>query len=190
MKVDTGADVTVFSLEEDFSSIRPKPQLDISRRVLRGPDGKPLHVLGAFNAPMSIDSRFDRSSRHTIYVIRGLHTSLLGRPAIQALHVLQRPQVDSLSAMATDNPGYKNNVISDYPQLFTGLGEMHGTPHHIHLADNATPNSLSMPRRVPLHAHCQGGCYSRQNGVTRRYPPGRRTNRVWCGHGRRTKIER
>ena len=149
MKVDTGADVTAIS-EEDFSSIRPKPQLDISRRVLRGPDGKPLQVLGAFNAPMSIDSRFDRSSRHTVYVIRGLYTSLLGRPAIQALHVLQRPQVDSLSAMTTDNPGYKNNVISDYPQLFTGLGEMHGTPHHIHLADNATPYSLSTPRRVPV----------------------------------------
>ena len=149
MKVDTGADVTAIS-EEDFSSIRPKPQLDISRRVLRGPDGKPLHVVGAFNTPMSIDSCFDRSSRHTVYVIRGLHTSLLGRPAIQALHVLQRPQVDSLSAMTTDNPGYKNNVISDYPQLFTGLGEMHGTPHHIHLADNATPYSLSTPRRVPV----------------------------------------
>ena len=99
---------------------------------------------------MSIDSRFDRSSRHTVYVIRGLHTSLLGRPAIQALHVLQRPQVDSLSAMTTDNPGYNNNVISDYPQLFTGLGEMHRTLHHIHLADNATPYSLSTPRRVPV----------------------------------------
>ena len=99
---------------------------------------------------MSIDSRFDRSSRHTVYVIRGLHTSLLGRPAIQALHVLQRPQVNSLSAMTTDNPGYKNNVISDYPQLFTGLGEMHGAPHHIHLADNATHYSLCTPRRVPV----------------------------------------
>ena len=52
--------------------------------------------------------------------------------------------------MTTDNPGYKNNVISDYPQLFTGLGEMHGTPHHIHLADNATPYSLCTPRRVPV----------------------------------------
>ena len=57
MKVDTGADVTAIS--EDFSSICPKPQLDISRRVIRGPNGKPLHVLGAFNTPMSIDSRFD-----------------------------------------------------------------------------------------------------------------------------------
>ena len=165
VKVDTGADVTAIS-EEDFSSIRPKPQLDISRHVLRGPDGKPLHVLGAFNAPMSIDSRFDRSSRHSVYVIRGLHTSLLGRPAIQALHVLQRPQVDSLSAMTTNNPGYKNNVISDYPQLFTGLGEMHGTPHHIHLADNATPTrsvrhvgylSRSLPSRG-VTGHICSGC--------------------------------
>ena len=85
-----------------------------------------------------------------MYVIRGLHTSLLGGPAIQALHVLQRPQVDSLSAMTTDNPGYKNNVISDYSQLFTSLGEMHGTPHHNHSADNATPYSLCTPCRVPV----------------------------------------
>ena len=27
---------------------------------------------------------------------------------------------------------------------------MHGTPHHIHLADNATPYSLCTPRRVPV----------------------------------------
>ena len=90
-----------------------------------------------------------RIAGHAVYVIRGLHTSLLGRPAIQALHVLQRPQVDSLSAMVTDNPGSKNNVISDYPQLCTGLGEMDGTPHLTHLADNATPYSLCTPRRVP-----------------------------------------
>ena len=99
---------------------------------------------------MSIDSRFDRSSRHTVYVIRGLQTSLLGRPTIQALHILQRPQVNSLPAMTTDNPGYQNNVISDYPQLFTGLEEMHGTQHNIHLADNATPYSLCTPSRVPV----------------------------------------
>ena len=77
MKVDTGAqDVTAIS-EEEFSSIRPKPQLDISRRVLRGPDGIPLHVLGAFNAPMSIDSGFDRPSRHTVYVIDDFPISLV-----------------------------------------------------------------------------------------------------------------
>ena len=99
---------------------------------------------------MSIGSRFDQSSRHTVYVIRGLHTSLLRRPAIQALHVLQRPQVESLLAMTTDNSGYKNNVISDYPQLLTGLGETLGTPHHIHLADNATPYSLCTPCGVPV----------------------------------------
>ena len=52
--------------------------------------------------------------------------------------------------MTTDNPGYKNNVISDYPQLFTHLGEMHGMPHHIHLEDNASPYSLCTPRRVPV----------------------------------------
>ena len=38
MKVDTGADDTVISAK-DISSIHPKPQLDISRRVLRGSDG-------------------------------------------------------------------------------------------------------------------------------------------------------
>ena len=103
---------------------------------------------------MSIDSRFDRSSRHTVYVLHGLHNSLLGCPAIQALHVLKRPQVNSLSARTTDDPGYKNNVISEYPQLFTCLGEMHGTPHHIHIPDNAIPYSLCTPRhvRVPLIA--------------------------------------
>ena len=35
-------------------------------------------------------------------------------------------------------------------QLFTGLGEMYVAPHHIHLADNATPYLLCAPRRVPV----------------------------------------
>ena len=186
MTVDTGADVTAIS-EEDFSTIRPKPQLDISRRVLRGPDGKRLHVLGAFNAKMSFDSRFDRSSRHTVYVIGGLHTSLLGRPAIQALHVLQRPQVGS--PLSFDSLLQEQWNLGLSPTLHWSRGN----------ARNAAPYSLSRQCYTLLAqyatsgtcpAHCQGGCYSRQNGVRRRYPPDRRTNRVVCGHGRRTKIER
>ena len=66
MKVDTGADVTAIS-EEDVSFTHPKPLLDVSRWVLRELDGKPLHVLGAFSTPMSINSLFDRSSRCTEY---------------------------------------------------------------------------------------------------------------------------
>ena len=110
------------SRKKIFLPIRPKPQLDISRRVLRGPDGKPLHVLGAFNAPMSIDSRFDRSSRHTVYVVRGLHTSLLGRRLLNSSKNGCRPFLTAFPASFVSSMTYWSSepvgksMTSDYRQ--------------------------------------------------------------------------
>ena len=144
MKVDTGADVTAISESAFNSALHRTPQLTTSRRILKGPDGRPLDVVGCFNTALSIHYASDRSSRHTVYVVRGLHSPLLGRPAITALRVLSE-----IAAVGTlcHSVSY---VTDKFPTLFKGLGELKGSPYTIRLGENATPFSLSTPRRVPL----------------------------------------
>ena len=170
MKVDTGADVTAIS-EEDYSSIRPKLQLDISRRILRGPDGKPLHILGAFNAPMSINSRFDRSSRHTVYVTMA---------CTRLYSDVQRFKHFSTTSSSRQPISYDNRQSWLQEQCHLGLSPTLYWPRGN--ARNAAPYSLSRQcyTLLALYAtsgtcptHCQGGRYSRQNGVTRRHLPDR-----------------
>ena len=86
----------------------------------------------------------DRSSTQTVYVVCGLRLPLLGRPAIDALHLLI--QID---AVPTDKLN-DAHIYADFPCLFSGLGEFKGRSHRIHLRDNAVPYSLTTPRRVPL----------------------------------------
>ena len=144
MKVDTGADVTAISESAYNSALHRTPQLAASRRILKGPDGRPLDVVGCFNTTLSIHSPSDRSSRHTVYVVRGLHSPLLGRPAITALRVLSE-----IAAVGTSCHSV-SYVTDKFPTLFNGLGELKGSPYTIRLRENATPFSLSTPRRVPL----------------------------------------
>lgn len=82
MKVDTGADVTAIPETTYKGILRSTPKLCKPDRILRGPDGKKLSVLGRFNSRMSTKAQLDCSSQQEVYVIRGLRLPLLGRPAI------------------------------------------------------------------------------------------------------------
>ena len=144
MKVDTGADVTAISESAYNSALHRTPPFKASWRILKGPDGRPLDVIGCFNTTLSIHSASDRSSRHTVYVVRGLHSPLLGRPAITALRVLSE-----IAAVGTSCHSV-SYVTDKFPTLFSSLGELKGSPYTIRLRENATPFSLSAPRRVPL----------------------------------------
>ena len=137
------------SRKKIFLPFVPKPQLDISRRVLRGPDGKSLHVLGAFNAPMSIDSRFDRSSRHTVYVIRGLH-----------VHVFTRTSSDSSTSRSTTSSSRQPLSYDDrqswlQEQCNLGLSPtLHWSRGN---ARNAAPYSLSRQCYTLLAQYAMSG---------------------------------
>ena len=72
MKVDTGADVTAIPESVYRRTIRPVPKLEKTTRILRGPDGKVLPVLGQFKAQLLIPSNSNQSSHQTVYVIRRL----------------------------------------------------------------------------------------------------------------------
>ena len=74
-----------------------------------------------------------------IYVVQGLETALVGRPAIEAMGLISR--VNTVK-------GYKE-YVERYPDLFQGLGSMEGA-YHIKLQPDAEPFALSTPRRIAL----------------------------------------
>ena len=75
-----------------------------------------------------------------LYVVRGLKKPLLGRPAIQALDLLQR-----INAVSTSTVEPKK----EYPELWQGLG-MCKNAYTVRLKDDAKPFSIATPRRLPL----------------------------------------
>lgn len=133
-KVDTGADETVIP-EDLFRSLFKDPTLNPPRRQLQGPDGRRLHVLGVANLNLSFKNY---RNEEEVYVLRGLKTPLLGRPAIEKLKVL--PEICQVRSLCPEE---------EFPCLFEGLGTMKGD-YEVKLAPDATAFALTSPRRVPL----------------------------------------
>ena len=82
--------------------------------------------------------RGKNTATEDIYVVKDLHTALLGRPAIEQLQLVCR--VDSITM---------ESVKQQYPKLCSGLGLVR-RPYSIKLKPEAVPFSLHAPRRVPL----------------------------------------
>ena len=127
-KIDTGADVT----DTDYNENKDGP-LSTCNKKLSGPSRGALDVCSQFTGQLQRNSV---STTQDIYVIRGLHTPLLGRPAIEALQLLR-----ILNGIQIDD------IFKKFPRLFTGLGRLKDS-YKIKL--KATPYALSVPRRVAV----------------------------------------
>ncbi|XP_065190865.1 uncharacterized protein LOC135821797 [Sycon ciliatum] len=147
MKVDTCADVTAIpaSLYDDISA-HHQLNLQESDRTLKCPDNATLAVSGRVTLSICRAAFSDFAVDTTVYVVPHLKTPLLGRPAIEALHIFS-PPADLLSA--TTGTFEQSSVKSQYPELFAGVGSF-GSEHAIRLVDNAQPYSLPTPRRISL----------------------------------------
>ena len=132
-KIDTGADVTVIS-DADYNKETDGP-LSTCNKQLSGPSREALDVCGQFTRQLQRNST---STTQEIYVIRGLHTPLLGKPAIEALQLLT-----FLNGIKLDD------IIRQFPTLFNGLGRLKDS-YKIKLKAGATPYALSVPRRVAV----------------------------------------
>ncbi|CAC5408776.1 unnamed protein product [Mytilus coruscus] len=139
-KIDTGADVTVIS-DSDLKGINNTELLKANKR-LSGPGNTNLNVVGKFQCMLETKDKF---SVQDIYVVKGLSKPLLGRPAIQALGIIDKVNVSSVNASSEANNYYRGK----YPKIFNGLGKTKWT-YTIALGPDAKPFALSTPRRVPL----------------------------------------
>ena len=94
LKIDTGAEVTVIT-EDMLASLDCKDLLQKPNRVLCGPDGNRLQVVGQLDVKLTFKNQV---TSQTIYVLRKLKQSLLGLPAIRELSVIsQINEVDDQS---------------------------------------------------------------------------------------------
>lgn len=136
--IDTGAEVTVIP-ERSLKQIGVV-SLQPPNRTLRGPNQTALQVTGRFSAKMGIEGGQETSQE--IYVVRGLHQALLGRPAQLVARV-----------GAVENGGDTDTTEPDlerlFPELFTGLGNLEGE-YTIKLREGVKPFAISTPRRVPI----------------------------------------
>ena len=107
-------------------------------RLLRGPAGEPLKVLGQFVKKIT-HTKTKSLSSEMIYIIQGLKSNLLEFPAIQNLHLIKC--VDSVGAM--------NSIKQWFAKVFEELGTLRNE-YHIQLKEDAIPYSLYTSRNVTL----------------------------------------
>ena len=69
----------------------------------------------------------------------GARQALLGRPAIEALKVVEKV-----------NEVESKDFKAEFPKLFKGLGKLDGPDYVIKLKPDAKPHALCTPRRVPV----------------------------------------
>ena len=132
--IDTGAEVTVIS-EDTHKAIR-KPSLSPPPRNVKGPSNHVLPVTGYFNGMIKLGTQ---ETHQDVYVVKGLHQELLGRPAIEALGVVVR--AGAISTL--------QGPVAEFPQLFEGLGKLN-QPYSIKLQPSTTPFLQSVVRRVAI----------------------------------------
>ena len=107
-------------------------------KILHGPTGQPMKVLGQFTGTLSSK---DKQAKEPVYVIRELRTNLLGLLAITALKLVAR--VDATSSTE------QQDWLAQYPSLFEGLGNL-GDEYSIKLQEGAQPHALFIPWKVPI----------------------------------------
>ena len=140
-KIDTGADVTVIPEADYLRS--GLPQLRSTSKTLFGPGQEKLPVKGVVKGVLKTSSL--KETLQDIYVIGNLKEPLLGRPAIDALNLVQKVE----TIQADERSVIEDEVKSTYPNLFKGLGELDGE-FSIKLKPDSTPFALTTPRRVAI----------------------------------------
>ena len=137
-KLDTGADVTVIP---DSLFIKTGAKLKATKARLTGPGQYKLHVLGVIDAKLT--AGHGREITQQVYIVKDLKSPLLGRPAIQALSLLET-SIETIQKNSTSA-----SVFKEYPELFNGLGRMTGE-YHMKLKECTTPYAVLAPRRVAV----------------------------------------
>ena len=105
-------------------------------RSLMGPDAMPIHSQGKFSGRLFLHNR---EATEEIYVVPELTRALLGRTAIERLHLIRR----LASVQKTQDPK------EQFPSLFQGLEKLE-QPYTIQLQEDARPFALSTPCRVAI----------------------------------------
>ena len=140
-KIDTGADVTV--IPEPLYLQTGMGNLHKSSQELFGPGQSKLSVKGVIKGNLKTGN--GKATTQEIYIMENLKEPFLGRPAIEALNLVQKVE----TIHSDDSTRIEQEVKTVYPNLFKGLGELEGE-FSIKLKPGSTPYAITTPRRVAL----------------------------------------
>ena len=138
-KLDTGAEANVLPLKV-FNSMARKTRREKSgkfslkptKTVLIAYGGARLEPEGTLTLTCSTSKA---QADLTFYVSRHSTVAILGREACEELSLIKRVDIDTL---AVKHPATKEELISQHPSVFNGLGEFDGE-YHIHTDPNVAP---------------------------------------------------
>ncbi len=136
VKIDTGAEVTA----ENVETYKKLNDSQLQKQILHGPTHQSLQVIGQFTTTLTHDQK---STKQTVFVVRGLKNNLLGLPAIKGLQLLCR--TEEIESQVAD----RSEIRKKYSKLFEGLGNF-GDPYTIQLSEDVWPYALYTPRAVPF----------------------------------------
>ncbi len=137
-KLDSGSKICVIG---DSTPWTKDLQLSNTNAQFRGPGGVSLNHLIVGVLPHAELKAGNCTHHEDIYIMRNQAKNLLSKSAIQALKLL-RPA--STVYAVESNSDFK----AEFPELFKGLGLLKD-PYKIPLREDATPQCLYTPRRVP-----------------------------------------
>nr|XP_042908526.1 uncharacterized protein K02A2.6-like [Parasteatoda tepidariorum] len=138
-KIDSGADYSVIP-SSIASTVLKHAELKSTDKVIFGPDKTPLKLMGKLLENVEYNGK---KCLEEIYVIEGLQTCLLGKPAIKFFGLGPNIQSQSVLNITSFNP------FHEFPSLFQGLGLLKGS-YHVELNSDVKPYALTSPRRIPI----------------------------------------
>lgn len=143
---DSGATINVLD-EADYHRLPNAPKLKTSNiRIYAYQSSKPLHVLGKFSTTIESESKVVKDK---LYVVKGSGGSLLSWKTSQELNLLQIVQ-----QVKETKPQEPDQLISEYSELFNGLGKLQDYQIKLHI-DESIPPVAQPHRRVPFHVRKQ-----------------------------------
>lgn len=140
--IDSGADITcipVKLLSEDVLQ-----SLSRTSKIISGPSGENLNVLGMLKATLSFSNRRFCTD---IYVIEQLCKPILGRSAITGLDILQFG--DGVMSQINTVQLSTEQIEKRFPKIFQSLGTFK-TEMEINIKSDVQPYVQSVPRVVPI----------------------------------------
>lgn len=137
-KLDTGAEVNILP-SYVLNSVNIKPKLNETNLSLTAYGDFKLKPEGTLIINCSTEKL--KNVPIQFYIVNVKSKPILGLRACSELKLIQR--IDSVKCNIS-----KQNLITQYKDVFTGTGEFPDEPYHITLKDDARP-VIHPPRRVP-----------------------------------------
>ena len=128
------------SSQED-TSLKNSLLIQKTNKKIFAPGKTKIYVVSQFQATLTTEHI---KTKQTLFIVGNLQEPLLGRPAIEAFHLLER--VNTLQSQGGSD---QNSVKNEFPKLFKGFGKLKSI-YKITMENHAKPFSIATPRRLLL----------------------------------------